>query len=385
MWQDNVVTGIALRQAPQTHPWLVFTCGAMGSGKGYALRWMSSNNIFPLEEIVHIDPDHCKSLMPEWKGYVEGDSLQAGGNCHKESGFIQELCEKVSLVCRQNTWIDGSLGDHGWWSEWIKNCRQKFPWYRIAIFYVYCSPEKVFERALERGKRTGRSIPKEILEESIGKTARSVEILGPMADFLAVIDNNSSVPKLDRFEDRSHSFRAISLRFKQHFEGKEMMEFPSRLSRMKLLSVNMKNFVSGESLAEEDSEESSSIFADLFKIDKGSVFKLRTSDVVRNVPKILSDTHLTISAVDSVNLDPQSRRVAGIPDGELSFAWRAGVSPNIGSIRMNTTDAQFAGDIELHNPSYRFLISGGFVYFTDDSHKLVAVNAAFTGFEREKW
>ena len=94
------------------------------------------------------------------------------------------------------------------------------------------------------------SIPKEILEESIGKTARSVEILGPMADFLAVIDNNSSVPKLDRFEDRSHSFRAISLRFRQQFEGKEMMEFPSRLSRMKLLSVNMKNFVSGESMVE---------------------------------------------------------------------------------------------------------------------------------------
>ena len=99
---------------------------------------MSSNNIFPLEEIVHIDPDHCKSLMPEWKGYVEADSLNAGGLCHKESGFIQELCEKVSLICRQNTWIDGSLADHGWWSQWINTCREKFPWYRIAIFYIYC-------------------------------------------------------------------------------------------------------------------------------------------------------------------------------------------------------------------------------------------------------
>ena len=70
-----------------------------------------------------------------------------------------------------------------------------------------------------------------------------------------------------------------------------MMEFPSRLSRMKLLSVNMKNFVSGESMVEKGSKESTSIFADLFKIDKGTVFKLRTTDVVRNVPKILMDTH----------------------------------------------------------------------------------------------
>ncbi len=390
IWQDNVVKGIALRQAPQTHPWLVFTCGAMGSGKGYALRWMSSNNIFPLEEIVHIDPDHCKSLMPEWKGYVEANSLNAGGLCHKESGFIQELCEKVSLICRQNTWIDGSLADHGWWSQWINICREKFPWYRIAIFYIYCTPDKVFERALARGKKTGRYVPNEILQSSIDKTAKSVEILGPMADFLAIINNNESVPKLDRFEDRSHSFRAISLRFKQHFEGKEMMEFPFRLTRMKLLPVKLENFKSYH-LNDNDNNTvtrsvSSNIFEDLFNMPKNQVFKHKTVDIVDNIPKKLTDTYLTISAIHQVNLDPQSRKVAGIPAGEMSFAWCAGVSPLIGSKRMTTTDAQLAdSEIELHNPLHRFLISGGYIYFSNDTRKIVAVTASFAGFEREKW
>ena len=401
-WQDNVVKGIALRQAPQTHPWLVFTCGAMGSGKGYALRWMSSNNIFPLEEIVHIDPDHCKSLMPEWDNYVKKDSLNAGGHCHKESGFIQELCEKVSLVCRQNTWIDGSLGDHEWWSQWIKTCREKFPWYRIAIFYVYCEPEKVFKRALERGKTTGRNIPKETLLNSINMTEKSVKILGPMADFLAIINNNDSVPKLDRFEDRSHSFRAISLRFKQQFEGKEMKEFPSRLTRMKLLSINLENFKAKHvknNIKSNDNANTNNISTKITEDDDifnkmfdnknlMGVFRYNTEHIIKNVPKMLQDTYLTLSAIHPVNLDPQSRKVAGIPFGKMSFAWCAGVSPKTGE-RLTTTDAKLGGDyddgIELHNPLHRFLISGGFVYFENETHKIVAVNASFAGFAREKW
>ena len=108
----------------------------MGSGKGYALRWMSSNNIFPLEEIVHIDPDHCKSLMPEWDNYVKKDSLNAGGHRHKESGFIQELREKVSLVCRQNTWIDGSLGIMNGGANGLKHVEKSF--HGIELQYFMC-------------------------------------------------------------------------------------------------------------------------------------------------------------------------------------------------------------------------------------------------------
>ena len=42
----------------------------MGVGKGFALSWMSARDIFPLEDIVHIDPDHFKAVMPEWSAYV---------------------------------------------------------------------------------------------------------------------------------------------------------------------------------------------------------------------------------------------------------------------------------------------------------------------------
>ena len=93
----------------------------MGAGKGYVLSWMSRSGYFPLENIVHVDPDHFdptptptpsptltpphpnpnispaanqvdpdhfKRLMPEWPGYT-AQSERAGNFCHRESGYLQ--------------------------------------------------------------------------------------------------------------------------------------------------------------------------------------------------------------------------------------------------------------------------------------------------------
>ena len=45
---------------------------------GYALSWMSANGYFPLEHIVHVDPDRFKQMMPEWDGYVARNLKNAG-------------------------------------------------------------------------------------------------------------------------------------------------------------------------------------------------------------------------------------------------------------------------------------------------------------------
>ena len=77
-WQDRVVKSVVYKTAPQATPWVVYTAGPMGAGKGYALQWMSDHGFFPLENIVHIDPDHFKSVMPEWDGYTSVDTGSAG-------------------------------------------------------------------------------------------------------------------------------------------------------------------------------------------------------------------------------------------------------------------------------------------------------------------
>ena len=56
LWQDACVKNVVTRTHPQSRPWVVYTCGPMGVGKGFALSWMSQHGFFPLENIVHIDP-----------------------------------------------------------------------------------------------------------------------------------------------------------------------------------------------------------------------------------------------------------------------------------------------------------------------------------------
>ena len=109
LWQDSLIKSVSIRGEAQVRPWLVFTCGAMGAGKGHAMAWMSRHKIFPLENVVRIDPDYFKRSMPEWEDYVKEDrksgTKEAGGRCHTESGFMAEIATELALRKGRNTWV----------------------------------------------------------------------------------------------------------------------------------------------------------------------------------------------------------------------------------------------------------------------------------------
>eukprot|EP00658_Telonema_sp_P-2_P050202 TRINITY_DN3824_c0_g1_i3.p1 TRINITY_DN3824_c0_g1~~TRINITY_DN3824_c0_g1_i3.p1 ORF type:complete len:803 (-),score=152.20 TRINITY_DN3824_c0_g1_i3:26-2434(-) len=234
LWQDQLVRNVAIRTCAQPQPWVVFTCGAMGAGKGYAMSWMSRHGVFPLEQIVHIDPDYFKHTMPEWKGYVRYDretgTQLAGSQCHLESGALQEIATEVSLSSSQHVWIDGSLQDSQWYSEVFQDIRQRHPQYRIALFYIFSSTATVLERATERGKQTGRFVPEDVLLDSIQRTQQSVNRLAPLADFLSVINNEQALPRLVWVAGRSDSWLAVRNRFQNVTSDKVV--FPHAMPKL---------------------------------------------------------------------------------------------------------------------------------------------------------
>jgi len=101
--------------------------------------------------------------------------------------------------------------------------RTEYPSYRIAIFFVYARDQQIIDRANARGEETGRFVPLHIIQESIVKTSEAIEVLGPLADFVARIDNSAETPALDLFEDRTHLFEVIS----HHFGTVEQKLLPS--------------------------------------------------------------------------------------------------------------------------------------------------------------
>eukprot|EP00971_Amphidinium_carterae_P291915 5794491-Amphidinium_carterae.1 len=199
----------------------------MGAGKGYVMKWLSQQAVFPLENVVRIDPDHFKTVMPEWKGYTERDGSTAGTLCHKESGFMQELAQEVAMRDNQNVCIDGSLKDHKWYTELFKDLRKRFPRYRVAIISVRCEIPKAVARAAERGQQTGRHVPQEKIEKSAEESLESVKVLGTLADFVVHIQNDGK-PWVEACQDHSHSLRPLQRMFQLHRSEKEML-FPAFL------------------------------------------------------------------------------------------------------------------------------------------------------------
>lgn len=223
LWQDQVVRSIVTTGSHrQSEPWIIFMCGAMGVGKGHVMRYMSEQGHMPLENIVWIDPDHIKYMMPEWDEYVKRGTA-AGNLCHRESGFIQELAQEAALRNGQNIWVDGSLRDGNWFKMMYGDLRHRFPSYRIAIFYIKASDRVVRERIAKRSRVTGRSVPESLVRDSLEAPDRSLGLLTPLVDFVARINNESDdAPVLESFEkvDNSGDWGAIQTVFGSSRHGR---------------------------------------------------------------------------------------------------------------------------------------------------------------------
>ena len=222
LWQDRAIRSVVWRTEPQGSPWVVYTCGPMGAGKGFVLSWMSRNKYFPLEDIVCIDPDHFKKMMPEWNGYVQ-EGADAGSKCHRESGMLQEIAQQVAMHNSQNIWIDGSLRDGPWFEQVFKSIRRRFPHYKIAIFEIGASEHVVRQRIKSRACKEGRDIPEDLIVQSLQSVAGSLNVLTPLADFVARIGNNEDLehgggPQLRAFirVDASGEWSRIQRNFARH-------------------------------------------------------------------------------------------------------------------------------------------------------------------------
>ena len=69
---------------------------------------MSQRGVFPIEAIVHVDPDFFKLEMPEWKGngkykgYFERGQTSVDSLCGVEARYMANLAQEIALERGQN-------------------------------------------------------------------------------------------------------------------------------------------------------------------------------------------------------------------------------------------------------------------------------------------
>jgi predicted kinase len=130
-----------------TEPWIVFTAGAMGSGKGYTLKKLVKEGRFPLMAFVRVDPDEIRRYLPDYHLYIRECPEQAGELTNKEAGYIAEILTLAALQSGKNVIVDGSLRRSEWYKKYFNRLRKEFRNLRIAIIHVSAPREAVFQRA----------------------------------------------------------------------------------------------------------------------------------------------------------------------------------------------------------------------------------------------
>ena len=214
--QDELIQHVVDMTQSMGHarPWVTFTAGAMGAGKSRTMTWLSDNGIFPLSEIVQIDPDLFKTALPEWDEYVSKEPMSAGFHTRQESGLLCEIAQEAAMRLNKHLWVDGSLRDSEWYTSVFEGIRQRYPAYRIAIIHVVADDDIVYERARKRAAATGRHVPESEILDSLRRVPAAVEKLSPLADFVATIDNSTETPGLRKWEDNQEPFRpSVRLRY----------------------------------------------------------------------------------------------------------------------------------------------------------------------------
>ena len=353
LWQDHAIQTVVARTERQGNPWIVYTCGPMGAGKGYALSWMSRNGYFPLEDIVCIDPDHFKKMMPEWPHYV-AERSDAGSHCHRESGFLQEIAQEVAMKSSQNVWVDGSLRDGAWFAQVFKSIRRRFPHYKIAIFEVSASEEVVRQRIKQRAALEGRDIPEQLIVQSLASVADSLNILMPLADFVARINNEGPSPSLRAYirVNADGNWSHIKRRFAR---PERAGSFPGALSPLLLRCVPEPSSLLLAAGASGTGEAPSPL---------GRLELDVRCPALASIRGAIREAKMILSPQCEVTLEGGVRALAGIPTEATSFAF--GYPVNV--------DWTKVPDLPKHNCESLVAMAGSFVYF-DAAGAVCAVNA----------
>lgn len=194
-----------------SEPFVVFTAGAMGAGKGHTIKKLVEWYYFPLMAFVIVDPDEIRRHFPEYNMYLQECPEHAGTLTRKEAGFVAEILTAVALEQQKNVLVDGSLRDSEWYKIYFQHLRDSYPLNKLAIIHVTAPRDTIFQRAEERGKLTGRIVPRETLIEAMEQVPHSVNILKDLVNVYVEINNPSDADiHISNDENMSwESFRSI--------------------------------------------------------------------------------------------------------------------------------------------------------------------------------
>ena len=157
---DDILEGYTSQDTPT----VLFSGGGPASGKSTVDQFKFSKNM------VTINPDDIKALLPEWN-FLTGTNKAAF--VHEESSYLAKEIIKKAYAKRFNVFIDGT-GDSSYASIAKKVAQARANGSRVVAHYVTVETDVAVARMIARGKRTGRYVPEPYMRDVHASVSRIV-------------------------------------------------------------------------------------------------------------------------------------------------------------------------------------------------------------------
>lgn len=188
----------------RTQPIAILMGGSPASGKSTFLKKYAPYLL--KEEILKVDADEIRSMLPEYRGY---NATQT----HQETKDIVTTLlsdRSIGIPCKFDIIYDGTMNNTKSYIPLIDLL--KGLGYKVFIVYISNVPyDVVVKRSLERYKRSGRFVPLEVIDDFFSKGTAALEELKKDVDGYMIVDGGTGDYKIiekggmDLPKDRKYS------------------------------------------------------------------------------------------------------------------------------------------------------------------------------------
>lgn len=170
---DPIVKELTGKARPVRQPTAYMMGGGPASGKSTVI---DRGFVKVPENIVAIDPDGIKAMLPEYQRMVALGDARAAGFVHEESSYLSKRVLREAAQDRKNVLLDGT-GDSGIDKLAAKVREMRLGGQRVVAQYVSLDTELAVRNATARAIKTGRAVD----ENVIRNTHRAVTEVFPEA------------------------------------------------------------------------------------------------------------------------------------------------------------------------------------------------------------
>lgn len=168
-----------------TQPVAILTGGASGSGKSTLLKQYVPN----IQDYVIIDIDKMREYLPEYKGW------NANSTQEEVKDVYNKLFDTLGNPCRYNIIVDGTMNKAKSYKPILDKLRKLG--YKVLIMYVKVTKEQSIQRAMSRYQKSGRYVPKFVIDEIFMNGTAAFDELKENSDGYILIDNSGAKPVVE--------------------------------------------------------------------------------------------------------------------------------------------------------------------------------------------